>query len=361
MTAKITSDHLTRKAIVYVRQSTAAQVRENLESQRRQYALVDHARTLGFGDVELIDQDLGHSGSTLAGRIGFQRLVAQVSLGAVGAVLCLEASRLARNNRDWHLLIDLCSLAGALLIDPEGYLRSSLEQRPAVAGPQGHDERVRADAVPPTLARGEASEGGQRRTAIPHPGRLPLAGEGVLEKRPDLRTQQTLDMVFAKFRELGSVRQTLLWLREREMSLPKRPGRRLDAEVVWASPSYSTVLSILNNPIYAGAYAFGRTRSHTTIVDERAHVTRNHRKPRSEWTVLIQDHHAGYITWDEYEHNQKILAENANMKGRMVRGGASTKEGPLLAGLIRCGRCGRQTPRALLRQTGRGSVSVSDR
>src|SRR3972149_9706641 len=120
MSSKITSEHLARKPIVYVRQSTAAQVRENLESQRRQYALVEHARSLGFGDVELIDQDLGHSGSSLAGRMGFQRLLAQVSLGAVGAGLCLEASRLARNNRDWHHLIDLCGLAGALLIDPEG-------------------------------------------------------------------------------------------------------------------------------------------------------------------------------------------------------------------------------------------------
>ena len=120
MSAKITSEHLARKAIVYVRQSTTVQVRENLESQRRQYALVEHARSLGFGDVELIDEDMGKSGSTLAGRSGFQRLVAQVSLNVVGAVLCLEASRLARNNRDWHHLIDLCGLVGVLLIDPEG-------------------------------------------------------------------------------------------------------------------------------------------------------------------------------------------------------------------------------------------------
>lgn len=340
MTAKITSDHLTRKAIVYVRQSTAAQVRENLESQRRQYALVDHARTLGFGDVELIDQDLGHSGSTLAGRIGFQRLVAQVSLGAVGAVLCLEASRLARNNRDWHLLIDLCSLAGALLIDPEGIYDPRLSNDRLLLGLKGTMSEFELTLFRQRSleARHQKAVRGELRFLIPVG--FHWAGE-VLEKRPDLRTQQAVDMVFTKFRELGSVRQVLLWLREREMSLPKRPGRRLDAEVVWASPSYSTVLSILDNPIYAGAYAFGRTRSHTTIVDERAHVTRNHRKPRSEWTVLIQDHHAGYITWEEYEHNQKILAENANMKGRMVRG-APRPGGALLAGLIRCGRCGRK-------------------
>jgi DNA invertase Pin-like site-specific DNA recombinase len=135
MSAKIKSEHLARKAIVYVRQSSAAQVRENLESQRRQYKLVEHARSLGFGDVELIDQDLGQSGSTLAGRTGFQRLVAQVSLGAVGAVLCLEASRLARNNRDWHHLIDLCGLVGALLIDPEGVYDPRLSNDRLLLGP----------------------------------------------------------------------------------------------------------------------------------------------------------------------------------------------------------------------------------
>jgi len=341
MSSKITPDHLARKAIVYVRQSTAAQVRENLESQRRQYALVEHARSLGFGDVELIDQDLGHSGSSLAGRMGFQRLVAQVSLSAVGAVLCLEASRLARNNRDWHHLIDLCGLAGALLIDPEGVYDARLSNDRLLLGLKGTMSEFEL-----TLFRQRSLEARHQKAVRGELGFLiPVgfqwAGEGVIEKAPDLRIQQALDMVFAKFRELGSVRQILLWLREQQISLPTRPGRRLDAEVVWASPSYASVLSILNNPIYAGAYSFGRTRSHTTIVDERAHVTRNHPKPRSEWTVLIQDHHPGYITWEEYEQNQKILAENANMKGRMVRG-APRPGGALLAGLLRCGRCGRK-------------------
>src|SRR3990172_2973907 len=341
MSSKITSEHLARKAIVYVRQSTAAQVRENLESQRRQYALVEHARSLGFGDVELIDQDLGHSGSSLAGRMGFQRLVAQVSLGAVGSVLCLEASRLARNNRDWHHLIDLCGLAGALLTAPEGVYDPRLSNDRLLLGLKGTMSEFEL-----TLFRQRSLEARHQKAVRGELGFLiPVgfqwAGEGVIEKAPDLRIQQALDMVFAKFRELGSVRQILLWLREQQITLPKRPGRRLDAEVVWASPSYGTVLSILNNPIYAGAYSFGRTRARTTIVDERAHVTRGHHKPRSEWTVLIQDHHPGYISWEEYERNQKILAENANMKGRMVRG-APRPGGALLAGLIRCGRCGRK-------------------
>jgi len=341
MSSKLTSEHLARKAIVYVRQSTAAQVRENLESQRRQYALVEHARSLGFGDVELIDQDLGHSGSTLAGRMGFQRLVAQVSLGVVGAVLSLEASRLARNNRDWHHLVDLCGLAGALLIDPEGVYDPRSSNDRLLLGLKGTMSEFEL-----TLFRQRSHEArhqkairGELRFLVPVG--FQWGAGGALEKRPDLRIQQALDMVFAKFRELGSARQSLLWMREQQITLPKRRGRRLDSEVVWASPSYDTLLSILNNPIYAGAYCFGRTHARTSIVDERARVTRGHQKPRSEWTVLLQDHHPGYITWKEYEQNQKILAENANMKGRMVRG-APRRGGALLAGLCRCCRCGRK-------------------
>jgi DNA invertase Pin-like site-specific DNA recombinase len=207
MSSKITPEHLARKAIVYVRQSTAAQVRENLESQRRQYALVDHARTLGFGDVELIDQDLGHSGSSLAGRMGFQRLVAQVSLGAVGAVLCLEASRLARNNRDWHHLIDLCGLVGALLIDPEGVYDPRLSNDRLLLGLKGTMSEYEL-----TLFRQRSFEARHQKAVRGELGFLiPVgfhwAAKGVIDKAPDLRIQQALEMVFAKFRELGSVRQ----------------------------------------------------------------------------------------------------------------------------------------------------------
>lgn len=237
MSAKITSEHLARKAIVYVRQSSGTQVRENLESQRRQYALVEHAQSLGFGDVELIDQDLGQSGSTLVGRTGFQRLVAQVSLGAVGAVLCLEASRLARNNRDWHHLVDLCGLAGALLIDPEGVYDPRLSIDRLLLGLKGTMSEYEL-----TLFRQRSHEArhlkavrGELRFLIPVGFQWSV--EGTLEKSADLRIQQALDMVFAKFRELGSARQSLLWMREQQISLPKRRGRRLDSEVVWALPN----------------------------------------------------------------------------------------------------------------------------
>jgi DNA invertase Pin-like site-specific DNA recombinase len=341
MSAKITPDHVTRKAIVYVRQSTPTQVRENLESQRRQYALVDYARTLGFADVELIDQDLGHSGATLAGRVGFQRLVAQVSLGAVGAVFCLEASRLARNNRDWHHLIDLSGLVGTLLIDPEGVYDPRLSNDRLLLGLKGTMSEFEL-----TLFRQRSLEARNQKAVrgelrIPIPVGFCWTTERLLEKKPDLRVQQAIDMVFTKFHELGSVRQTLFWLRERQMSLPRHRSHHFDGEIEWAAPGYSTLRNILTNPIYAGAYVFGRTGSRTAIVDERAHVTRGHPKPIADWMVLIHGHHAGYVTWDEYERNQRILSENANMKGRMVRG-APRQGGALLAGLIRCGRCGRK-------------------
>ena len=341
ISAKLTREHLARKAIVYVRQSTTTQVRENLESQRRQYALADHARSLGFGDVEVIDQDLGHSGASLAGRLGFQRLVAQVSLGAVGVVLCLEASRLARNNRDWHHLIDLCSLVGTLLIDPEGVYDPRVSNDRLLLGLKGtmSEFELALFRQRSLEARHQKARRGELRFIIPVG--FQWASAGVIEKTPDRRIQQALELVFAKFRELGSVRQTWFWLREQQLTLPQRAGRGLNAEVVWASPSYGGVLSLLNNPIYAGAYVFGRTRSHTAIVEERAHVTRGHKKPRSEWTVLIRGHHPGYLTWEEYEHNQRIVAENTNMKGRIVRG-SPRPGGALLAGLLRCARCGRK-------------------
>ena len=259
----------------------------------------------------------------------------------MGAVLSLEASRLARNNRDWHHLVDLCGLVGALLIDPEGVYDPRLSNDRLLLGLKGTMSEYELTLFRQRSheARHQKAARGELRFLIPVGFQWSV--EGGLEKSAYLRIQQALDMVFAKFGELGSARQSLLWMREQQISLPKRRGRRLDSEVVWALPSYGTVLNMLNNPIYAGAYAFGRTGSRTSIVDERAHVTRGHHKPRSEWTVLIQDHHPGYITWEEYERNQKTLADNANMKGRMARG-APRPGGALLAGVCRCGRCGRK-------------------
>jgi DNA invertase Pin-like site-specific DNA recombinase len=339
MSAKITPEHTRRVGIVYVRQSTASQVRGNLESQRRQYALADHARGLGFRDVEVIDQDLGQSGTSMVGRPGFQRLVAQVSLGSVGGVFCLEASRLARNNRDWHHLIDLCSLVGTLLIDPDGVYDPRLGNDRLLLGLKGTMSEFELTLFRQRSleAKRQKAKRGELRVVLPVG--LRWTSEGQIEKVPDVRVQEILQLAFEKFHELGSIRQTLRWVREEQIQLPKTSSRRHDARIEWALPTYASLHGLLTNPFYAGAYAFGKTTTRTVIEGDRARTTGGHPKPMSKWTALIHDHHPGFISWERFEHGRRVLDGNANMKGRMVTG-APQKGGALLAGLLRCGRCG---------------------
>ncbi len=348
---KITPEHLARKALVYIRQSTADQVRHHRESQRRQYDLATQARGLGWQQVEIIDEDLGRSGRTTVGRTGFARLVAAVCLREVGAVFSLEASRLARNNRDWYQLIDLCTLVGTLIIDFDGvYDPRALNDR-LLLGLKGTMSEFELG-----LLRARAHEAlrqmAQRGALITS---LPIgyvrSADGRCEKDPDRRVQHALELVFEKFTQYGSVRQVLLWLREEGIAFPMvvyGPEGRI---VQWRPPVYSTILKTLTNPTYAGAYVFGRTETRMRMVGDRAVATAGHRREREKWDVLIQDHHAGYIPWAEYEHNQRQIRENANMQGRMSRGAA--RKGPsLLAGLLRCARCGRRLRVAYVGEAG---------
>jgi DNA invertase Pin-like site-specific DNA recombinase len=312
---------------------------QNRESQLRQYGLADYARKLGFIDVMTIDEDLGRSGSGLIERPGFQRLVADVCEGQVGAVFCLEASRLARNGRDWHHLIELCGLVGALLIDPEGAYDPRITNDRLLLGLRGTMSEFELNVLRQRsleAIRQKASRG-ELRFCLPV-GYTRGTG-GAIEFDPDLRVQNAIRLVFHKFQELGSARQVLLWCRQQQITLPAIGYGEIH-QVYWKDPVYHTVLAILTNPIYAGAYAFGRTEARTTVVGGRPYRTSGHVKPRDRWTVLLRDHHPGYISWERFESNQRMLAENAHMKSRMGkqrgRGGLS-----LLVGLIRCGRCGR--------------------
>jgi DNA invertase Pin-like site-specific DNA recombinase len=340
MSGKIREEQLSRRALVYVRQSTATQVVSNLESQRRQYDLAQRARDLGFRDVQVIDDDLGRSGSGLHERPGFQRLVAEVCAGQVGAVLCLEASRLARNGRDWHHLVDFCGLVGAVIIDPEGVYDPRVPNDRLLLGLKGTMSEFElslfrqrsVEAIRAKACRGEL--------VFCLPIGLSWTDNGRIELDADRRVQEAIRLVFRKMRELGSVRQVLLWMRGNRIMLPARTYGNPEREPIWKLPVYNNVHKIVTNPFYAGAYAFGRTRDRTYVVGDRMRKTRGHAKPMDQWTVLIRDHHPGYITWEEFERNQAILSENAHMKQRMApkagRGGRA-----LLAGLIRCRRCGR--------------------
>ncbi len=339
MNTKIRSHHLERAAYVYVRQSSMHQVREHRESQRRQYELAEKARELKFREVVVIDDDLGRSGTGSEDRPGFGKLLTAVCDGQVGAVFALEASRLARNNRDWHHLIDLCALTETLVVDHDGiYDPKQLNDRLLLGlkGSMAEFElgllRQRAqDALREMIARGEVLWDvavGYVRTE-----------ENKMEMAADRQIQEAIRGVFTKFRELGSARQTLLWYRQEQIPLPHLPDDGTGQEVRWRLPIYNQILKLLKNPVYAGAFVYGRTTTKTVMKDGRARKTHGHHVPMDQWGVLIRDHHPAYISWEEYLQNQKQLEANGGMRGSS----GAAKSGPaLLAGLLRCRRCGRK-------------------
>ena len=340
MSPKITPDHLARAALVYVRQSTLAQVVGNLESQRRQYALADLAKAAGFAAVITIDDDLGRSGSGLMARPGFQRLVAAVCEGQVGAVYCLEASRLARNGRDWHHLIDLCALAGALVIDLDGVYDPRHVNDRLLLGLKGSMSEYELSLMRQRglAARDAKAARGELRFTLP-PGYC-WSEAGRIEIDPDEHVAETIRLILRRFRELGSARQVFLWAHEAGVRLPVVRRNLTLCRVEGRAPAYHSVMQILLNPIYAGAYAFGRRGDRTSVVEGRARKTSGHRRARSAWNVLIRDHHEGYLTWAEFEENQVLLRENAHMQKRAARKAARGGRA-LLTGLARCGQCGR--------------------
>ena len=337
---KITPEHLARQAIVYIRQSTADQVANNLESQRRQYNLPERARHLGWSDIAVIDEDLGRSGGGIA-RPGFEKLLAAICEGRVGAVVSVEASRLARNGRDWHTLLEFCGLVGTLIVDEDGVYDPRHPNDRLLLGMKGTMSEMELsifrqrslEALKQKARRGELF----MTVAI---GYLKVAHDRI-EKDPDRRIREVIDLVFAKFTELQTVRQVHLWLRQERIPLPAvvhgADGRRIE----WKLPVYNTIHHMLTNPIYAGAYAFGRTASRVTIDAGRKKIVRGFRRIRSNWEVLINDHHEVYITWVEFERNQQLITDNANGKSFMSRGAIRRGEA-LLAGLFRCGHCGRK-------------------
>jgi len=337
---KITPEHLCRGAFVYVRQSTPDQVLNNHESRRRQYALVDRARALGWTAVEVIDDDLGRSGSGVA-RPGFEKLLAAICEGRVGAVLSIEASRLARNGRDWHTLLDFCGLVGCLLVDEDGVYDARLPNDRLLLGMKGTMSEMELslfrqrslEAIKQKARRGELL----LTVAV---GYLKAPNDRI-EKDPDRRVQEAISLVFAKFNELQTVRQVHLWMRQKRLPLPAVSYSPEGRRITWKLPVYNTLRHMLTNPTYAGAYAFGRTGSRITIEAGRKRVVRGFRKDRSTWEVLILDHHEGYIGWADFERNQRLISDNTNGKSFMSRGSVRRGEA-LLAGLLRCGHCGRK-------------------
>jgi DNA invertase Pin-like site-specific DNA recombinase len=337
---KITAEHLSRNAIVYVRQSTFYQVMNNLESGRRQYGLVERARQLGWSDVQVIDEDLGRSGSGTA-RAGFEKLLTTICERNVGAVLSLEASRLARNGRDWHTLLEFCGLVGTLIVDEDGIYDPRLPNDRLLLGMKGTMSEMEVsvfrqrsiEAIKQKARRGEYF-------STVGVGYVKCEGDRI-DKDPDRRVRDAISLIFRKFAELQSVRQVLVWIRQEQILLPilqQGPGKQ---PILWKAPVYHTLHHIVTNPVYAGAYAFGRRSTTVALVEGRKKMIRSIRRAADSWEVLIKDHHEGYINWEEFVRNQEIISDNANGKSYLGRGSVRRGEA-LLPGLFRCGRCGRK-------------------
>jgi DNA invertase Pin-like site-specific DNA recombinase len=337
---KIHDEHLRRRAIVYVRQSTPQQVLEHRESTARQYALADRAVSLGWpvAAVEVIDEDQGHSGSSAEGRSGFQRLLAEVSSDRVGLILGLEMSRLARSCKDWHALLELCAIYRTLLGDADGLYDPSQYNDRLLLGLKGTMSEAELHILKSRLQQGvwnKAARGEVLNHAPLGYVRTP-AGEFVID--PDEQVQTVVRLIFEQFARRGSVNGLLRWLVRHDVKLPIRPHFGANrGELEWRRPNRVTLLNVLHHPIYAGAYRWGHRE-----IDPRRKVPG---KPASGRTfhahddcrVLIRDRFPAYISWDEFERNQDKLAENSSF-GKLL---SAPRRGPsVLAGLVVCGRCG---------------------
>lgn len=339
---KITPSHLARQAIVYLRQSSQSQVEHNRESTERQYALAARARELGWPEerIVVIDEDLGLSGSGAVARAGFERLAAEVALTRVGIVLGLEVSRLARNNADWHRLIDLAGLTDTLIGDGDGIYHPAAFNDRLLLGLKGTMSEAELHVLRARLNGGIRNKAarGELRRGLPV-GFVWGEADGEVLFHPDEAVVTAISTIFDRFAEMGSARRVWLWLRDQGLKLPLQ--MHAHAEIHWVEASYHAVHQVLTNPVYAGAYVYGKTRTEVTLDAAGVRKKRIRQLPREEWQVLIKEHHAGYIDWQTHEANRLRIARNTRPGPHKV-GGAVREGSALLQGLASCGHCGRR-------------------
>jgi DNA invertase Pin-like site-specific DNA recombinase len=344
MSEKIRTQHLERKAILYVRQSSPYQVIHNLESQKLQYAMEARLRQLGWREIEVVDEDLGRSAAGSVTRAGFERMVAEVCLGKVGAVAAREVSRFARNSREWQQLVEVCRVVDTVLIDQEMVYAPRLSNDRLLLGLKGSLNEYELDLLRQRSVEARREKARRGELIVSAPIGYVKNQDQRLEKDPDLRVQQVILLVFRKFAELGTVRQTLLWFLEHGLEVPTRTPR---GETRWKRPVYHSMHRMLTSPVYGGAYAYGKTE-HLTGYDggRPRHVCR--RKPRDQWLALIPGAHEGYVSWEEFERIVCAIRENTQGEQQL---GAVRNGQALLSGLLRCSRCGRKLT---VRYTGSG-------
>jgi DNA invertase Pin-like site-specific DNA recombinase len=338
---KITPEHLARKAIVYLRQSSEKQVRQNTESQRLQYDMAERIRGLGWQEVEVINSDLGSSAAIGAVyREGFERVLSSVALGEVGIVVSREVSRLSRTDKDWCRLVEVCQIFGTLIGDEQQVYDLSYLDDQLVLGIKGTLSVVELKVLRQRMQAGQESKA--RRGELFK--RLPVGyikdATGKVVQHSDRRVVEAIQLAFTKFRELWSVRQTFQWFRDHDVELPANPIR--GTRLVWKIPLQSLVRDILRNPFYAGAYVWGRRPVEALLIEGRLRKRQAANRRPEDCRVFIPGHHPGYIDWATYQENQRMTRRNsvnwqADESMPAIRAGQG-----LLVGLLRCGHCGRK-------------------
>jgi DNA invertase Pin-like site-specific DNA recombinase len=352
---KVNAGHLKRNAYLYVRQSTIRQVFENTESTKRQYALRQQAVALGWPveQIVVIDSDLGQSGASAVDREGFQRLVAEVGMGKGGIVLGLEVSRLARNSTDWHRLLEICALTDTLILDEDGVYDPAHFNDRLLLGLKGTMSEAELHVIKARLQGGilNKAKRGELRSPLPVGFLYSPSNQPVLD--PDKQVQESLRLFFETFQRTGSAMATIKAFHQQGLLFPRRLKKGPHkGDLLWVELTHSRALQVLHNPRYAGAFVFGRTRTRKKPDGGEAFLKR----PRDQW-ILLPGMHVGYITWEQYEGNQRRLRENAQALGHDRRK-SPPREGPaLLQGLVLCGVCG---SRMTVRYHCRGTRPVPD-
>ena len=340
---RLTPARRAKFAYIYVRQSSVAQVRHHQESTELQYRLVDRAVGLGWPRerVSVIDDDLGKSGGGQVERHGFQRLIAEIGLGNAGLVISFDASRLARNNRDWHQLLELCSIFGVIIADGERLYDPSAYHDRLLLGLSGIMSEAELHQIRMRLHQGELQKAARGELRLPLPAGLAQDRSGHISLAPDEEVQARLHLVFAKFRELQSARAVMRYLRRNDLHLPVRPLiGPAPHKLAWREATSARVRHVLHNPAYAGAYVYGRR-----MIDAQGRGTgarpASVKVPVGQWKVCIPSAHPGYISWEEFMANQQRLGDNRS-DYKAGRPGAPRKGLALLQGIAACGRCGRR-------------------
>jgi DNA invertase Pin-like site-specific DNA recombinase len=356
MNPKITEHRRSKSAYVYVRQSTLAQVRHHQESTERQYALREKARELGWSEpaIRILDRDLGMSGAQTTGRDDFKTLVAEVSMGQVGAVFALEVSRLARSNLDWHRLLQLCALTETLVIDEDGCYDPADFNDGLLLGLKGAMAQAELHFLRARLLGGKLNKAKKGELRFPLPVGFRYDEENRIILDPDEEVRSAVGLVFRLFRETGTAFAVMQRFAESALRFPKRSyGGAWDGKIIWGRLTHSRVLGILKNPSYAGRYVFGRYQWRREINPAGEIQKRMHAVALADWRVSLPEHHEGYITWEEFLKNQERLDKNRTNGEETLLSGPAREGLALLQGLLLCGHCGRALT---VRYTGNGGI-----